>query len=343
MQLTATSLEAGSASEPAGSSSFPAAPTDPTIEGALALRHFSLCRPDGPTALVQVTLVLNAPDAAALPKGLVSAFLVELARAQPSTLVHSVALNFNTARTNTIFGPTWEGVHGPPLYLQALPTPFPCPPMAFSPGSFQQANLGAFAALLGDLVEYVPQGASVADLFAGVGVIGLALAASGRARSVACIEINPESSRPFAVSKALLERWHVATRPDMPPPHVSHAVASAAAGADPGALLTGHEVAIVDPPRKGLDRELVAALTARDGSLPELRTLLYVSCGLPALERDAEILLRSGMWKVREGDSERRKSLSIGRIVLYYTVLDAHFATYIPGCVRQVLPVLPGH
>jgi hypothetical protein len=48
-----------------------------------------------------------------------------------------------------------------------------------------QSALAAIAAA-------VPPGARVAELYAGSGAIGLALAAAGRAAAVMCVEINPE-------------------------------------------------------------------------------------------------------------------------------------------------------
>jgi 23S rRNA (uracil1939-C5)-methyltransferase len=49
-------------------------------------------------------------------------------------------------------------------------------------------------------------------------------------------------------------------------------------------------VVIVDPPRKGLDPELVAALGMQ---APE--QLLYVSCGLTSFLRDAALLAAQGL------------------------------------------------
>jgi tRNA/tmRNA/rRNA uracil-C5-methylase (TrmA/RlmC/RlmD family) len=49
---------------------------------------------------------------------------------------------------------------------------------SFAPGSFAQANFGAMDAALAEIARHVPPGAAVADLHAGVGVIGLSLAAT---------------------------------------------------------------------------------------------------------------------------------------------------------------------
>jgi tRNA/tmRNA/rRNA uracil-C5-methylase (TrmA/RlmC/RlmD family) len=56
--------------------------------------------------------------------------------------------------------------------------------------------------------------------------------------------------------------------------------------------LDGADVVIVDPPRKGLDANVLAASCERPP-----RKLLYVACGRESFERDATALLGSG--KVR--------------------------------------------
>ncbi|GJS22518.1 S-adenosyl-L-methionine-dependent methyltransferases superfamily protein, partial [Tanacetum coccineum] len=71
-------------------------------------------------------------------------------------------------------GEFWEHVGGIDVYL--------------APSSFGQANIKAFDSLLQKLHKYVPLGASVTDLYAGAGVIGL---------SVRCVEINKESKLAF--------------------------------------------------------------------------------------------------------------------------------------------------
>ncbi|GJS48972.1 uncharacterized RNA methyltransferase, partial [Tanacetum coccineum] len=62
----------------------------------------------------------------------------------------------------------WEHVGGIDVYL--------------APSSFGQANTRAFDALLQKLHKYVPLGASVTDLYAGAGVIGLSLASIRKCR-----------------------------------------------------------------------------------------------------------------------------------------------------------------
>ena len=102
----------------------------------------------------------------------------------------------------------------------------------FSPGSFMQANFGAMNEALLDIQKTVPRGASVADLHAGVGVIGgiylqkqscrrncgdtyllrfacgagLSLAATRGCRAVRCVEISPRGRHAFQQAHAALEQ-----------------------------------------------------------------------------------------------------------------------------------------
>ena len=69
-------------------------------------------------------------------------------------------------------------------------------------------------------------------------------------------------------------------------------VIEAEAGAVLGAL-DGADVAIVDPPRTGLEAALVTALAAA----PPAR-VVYVSCDLGSFARDAEALLSSGRLRL---------------------------------------------
>lgn len=98
---------------------------------------------------------------------------------------------------------------------------------------------------------------------------------------------------------------------------VSHVVGSAADARLLARLLASvaPDVLVVDPPRKGLDAAVLAALTQRPSvhhageagtavqqrqqqqQLSRPRRLLYVSCGFRALMRDADALLAAG-WRL---------------------------------------------
>jgi len=117
----------------------------------------------------------------------------------------------------------------------------------------------------------VPEGA-VVDLYAGVGLFGLSLAAAGKA-DVTLVEGDPisgddleENARPYAghtrIERSSVEDFLLRGKPP------------------------GDATFIVDPPRTGLSKEAV-------GSIVSLRParIVYVSCDVATLARDARVLV----------------------------------------------------
>eukprot|EP01018_Ginkgo_biloba_P035622 Gb_03591 [translate_table: standard] len=176
--------------------------------------------------------------------------------------------------------------------------------------------------MLYKLRKYVKHGRSVVELYAGVGIIGLCLAASRKCRSVKCVEIRKESRLSFERSLTRLPKslecsisWHCAD--------VSEA---------PIQWLQGSDVVVVDPPRKGLDASVIDALRTsslrgqeavgvsdrvekrpwvvraqqasvrtecktkwdENASWPD--TLIYVSCGWESFKQDCCALLFNKAW-----------------------------------------------
>lgn len=204
--------------------------------------------------------------------------------------------------------------------------------MSLSPSSFGQANTRAFDILLRKLQKYVPYGASVTDLYAGAGAIGLSLAATRKCRSVKCVEVNKESKLSFEKTVERLPNyvdssisWHLADT-----------------SVEPLSWLMGSEVVVVDPPRKGLDASLLDVLrtisslerkaksapessyskvkdekrpwvlramkdSVQIGSKPALegseslpQTLIYISCGWESFKEDCKSLLSSKKWRLEK-------------------------------------------
>ena len=62
------------------------------------------------------------------------------------------------------------------------------------------------------------------------------------------------------------------------------------------ALFKKSQVLIVDPPRKGLDMEVVDYLC--ETAYKTMKLVVYVSCGFQAFQRDCDALINSGRWKV---------------------------------------------
>ncbi|KAF8378103.1 hypothetical protein HHK36_029439 [Tetracentron sinense] len=234
-------------------------------------------------------------------------------------LIHSVWVNFQTSTNNIIFGNRWRHLLGERDFWEHVGGI----DISLAPSSFGQANTRSFDSLLRKLQKHVPYGASVADLYAGAGVIGLS--------SVKCIEINKESKLSFEKTVDRLPKsvdsrisWH-------------HADTSI----EPLSWLEGSDVVVVDPPRKGLDPSLVDVLRtltslerkARQSesssikvkgekrpwvlrakeasvqieskttweesrSLPQ--TLIYISCGWESFKEDCRSLLSSKAWRLEK-------------------------------------------
>jgi len=156
--------------------------------------------------------------------------------------------------------------------------------VAYTPAAFLQANYGAFDALCTHVGDLVPQGSRVADVFAGTGALGLSLLARGICSQLTAIEVTPGAAAAFHVAVTRLDAHARATM------HIVDAGAQDALDILAG---SGVDVAIVDPPRKGLDASLLNALSDPQ-RLRSIRRLVYISCGFKALQRDALALRRHG-------------------------------------------------
>lgn len=140
--------------------------------------------------------------------------------------------------------------------------------------SFFQANRFLVEDLARAVVEMVPAGGRVLDLYSGVGLFSVPLAARGE--EVRGAEINES-----AVSDA------EANARDLP--------AARFVRADVAEALTrwpreSGERVVLDPPRTGAGRGVVAAVAARQ---PEV--VVYVSCDPPTLGRDLVGFARAGL------------------------------------------------
>ena len=118
------------------------------------------------------------------------------------------------------------------------------------------------------------------ELYAGCGPIGLGLLA--RSRSVAFVESAPDALRGLALG--------LAARPE--PERERGSVVAGAAGAAAG-LVAEADVVVADPPRRGLDEPLLAALAAAPPAL-----FLYVSCDLDSFEAQAARLVAEGRLRL---------------------------------------------
>jgi 23S rRNA (uracil-5-)-methyltransferase RumA len=141
--------------------------------------------------------------------------------------------------------------------------------------AFFQGNRFLLETLVRHVSNLVPENGPVVDLYAGVGLFGLSLAAAGR-RGVTLVEGDPisahdleENARPF-VERARVERSSVED-------FLRRSTVASAA------------TVIVDPPRTGMSREAVQSI--RRVKPPRL---LYVSCDVATLARDVRALVDDG-------------------------------------------------
>jgi tRNA/tmRNA/rRNA uracil-C5-methylase (TrmA/RlmC/RlmD family) len=190
--------------------------------------------------------------------------------------LHSLWFNANPGTGNTILGPVFERIMGEPTLVET----FGGARIYYPPGAFGQSNLDVAEHIIRHVGEHIPAGARVAEFYAGVGAIGLSLL--GRMSELRVNEASPHSLEGLALGIENLE----------PAERAKVSVIAGAAGSQVGAA-DGAAVVIVDPPRKGLDPELTAAL--RDHP-PE--RLIYVSCGLDSLIADVSVLTSKGSLRL---------------------------------------------
>jgi len=219
----------------------------------------------------QVVVVANAPSAAPLEACLA------LIRERLGSRLHSLWFNAQTAPTNTILGPTFEHVAGDAFLVERYGDRAD---ICYPPGAFGQSNPAVATAIIDCLEAGIPEGARVAELYGGVGAIGLSL--FPRLSHLAINELNPHSLAGLAQG---LERLDPALRARVQ-------VFPGAAGEALEAV-EGAEAVIADPPRKGLDAPLREHLAARPP-----RQLWYIACGLDAFLADAAHLLSGGRLRL---------------------------------------------
>jgi 23S rRNA (uracil1939-C5)-methyltransferase len=149
--------------------------------------------------------------------------------------------------------------------------------------SFFQANRFLLERLVRHVAALVPAG-PVVDLYAGVGLFGLSLAAAG-ADNVTLVEGDHSSGADLvANAEPLIERVRV---------HRASVEAFLSAGPLRGTRPTGEAAReatfIVDPPRTGLSKDALAGIIQHTP-----QRIVYVSCDVATLARDTRALLDAG-------------------------------------------------
>jgi 23S rRNA (uracil1939-C5)-methyltransferase len=223
------------------------------------------------TGRVQVTLVANDDDEETLLP--MAAELEQLL----GDRLHGLWWNGNRSHGNAIFGSAWKRLAG----AEAIEETIGGAKVFFPPGAFGQNNLDLADRLVEDLHSRVLHNVVVTEFHCGVGSIGLGLVA--RSRELRLNELSPRGLLGLAMGlDALPDDQRAKTT-------VVDGTAAEAIG-----LLRGADVVIVDPPRKGLERDLIEAL--KDYPPP---LLLYVSCDAASLVRDAEAIVATSELRLR--------------------------------------------
>jgi tRNA/tmRNA/rRNA uracil-C5-methylase (TrmA/RlmC/RlmD family) len=183
---------------------------------------------------------------------------------------------------------------------QLLATPTPphfSIPLNFPPNVFRQANLDSFTNIVGRIRERIQKLAASAngadnhaiELYGGVGTIGLHI--SDIVSSLVSSDENPNNAKCFFDSVRTLPAT-LQSRLEYKQKNAADMVLSESA------LFQKSKVLIVDPPRKGLDDEVVDYLCGDKKKTKNLELIVYVSCGFQAFQRDCDALVQSGRWRV---------------------------------------------
>lgn len=219
----------------------------------------------------QVVLVANDVEPRALEP---------LAGALAATLgarLHSLWWNGNPERTNVILGGRWHRWSGPEAVCETIGGAR----VFYPPGAFGQANLPLADRLVAQVHAWVPDGARIVELHAGVGAIGLGLV--GRAAHATFNEVSADGLAGLALGVGALAHTLRARTRVLPGSATDHLAA-----------LDDADVVICDPPRRGLEPALLARLVAEPP-----RRLALVSCNLDAFLVEARAVCAGGRTALR--------------------------------------------
>jgi tRNA/tmRNA/rRNA uracil-C5-methylase (TrmA/RlmC/RlmD family) len=234
--------------------------------------------------------------------------------------LHSLWVNYNQSwrHSNAIFAfdsTCWQHIYGPHTIIEHLNfdinnyqqghkiiehhgflanprPPLFSIPLHFPPNVFRQANLDSFTSIVGRIRERIQQfenNSTIAcvELYGGVGTIGLHV--SDLVNSLVSSDENPNNLKCFYDSVRELP-LDIQSRLAYKQLNAADMVTL-----NPG-LFQRCQVLIVDPPRKGLEVEVVNYL-CKDG-WKTMKLVVYVSCGFQAFQRDCEMMLKSERWMV---------------------------------------------
>ena len=201
--------------------------------------------------------------------------------------VTSICINYNDKNTNVILGDRFETVKGP-LYIEDKIGDLT---FRIGPESFYQVNSYITEKLYNKALEYacLTGGETVWDLYCGIGTISLFL--SKEAKKVIGVEIVEqaiENAKENAEINGINNAEFICgAAEDVIDEVMNHAgVGSAECSYGIVEIL---DVIVVDPPRKGCDEKLIAAIGKADPN-----RIVYVSCDPATLARDIARLREFG-------------------------------------------------
>ena len=237
------------------------------------VRHV-LIRESEKTGQIMVCLVINGKRVPAGDR------LVETLRETPG--MTSISLNVNQERTNVILGKQLVPLFGP----LAIEDRIGENRYRISPLAFYQVNKRQTEVLYRTALKYagLTGEETVWDLYCGTGTISLFLAR--KAKMVYGVEIVPEAIENARENAALNgitnAEFFVGKAEEVLPEKYREGTARA-------------DVIVVDPPRKGCERELLETIVRMQ---PE--RIVYVSCDSAILARDVKVLGEGG-YRMVEG------------------------------------------
>ncbi|MEE3450187.1 MAG: 23S rRNA (uracil(1939)-C(5))-methyltransferase RlmD [Acutalibacteraceae bacterium] len=197
-----------------------------------------------------------------------------------STKIKSIILNVNTEKTNVVLGKKCETLYGSDHITDIL-----CE-LSFdiSPLSFYQVNRDQAEVLYGIAKNYAAVGENdfLIDLYCGTGTIGLTMA--DKAKNVLGIEIIPqaiENAKKNAKMNGIDNAEFICSD-------------AKTAAQDLAKKKTLPDVVVIDPPRKGCDKEVIESVCIMNP-----KRIVYVSCDPETLARDLALFEEKG-YKTKE-------------------------------------------
>ncbi len=182
--------------------------------------------------------------------------------------IRSILLNLNDRKTNVILGDEIKVLYGRDHIFDI----YDGIRVKLSLKSFYQVNHSMMKRLYAQIAEFAGNDpdAKILDLYCGIGTISLYLAR--HAGHVTGVEIVKEAID-NAKDNAVLNQFD----------NVDFVLADASKGMDP--YLKDKSIVVVDPPRKGISKELIASIRNSN-----VKKVIYVSCNPATLKRDLDLL-----------------------------------------------------